>query len=169
MTSTDRRSSTDDDRTYETQFTRENTWRTFKMTLFAALSGATFIAALGVLAQKIIGAAEGIGTTTASGTSMSTSVIPSTFVGSLFTNPLLTIPLLLGMIVVGVVAAYVSTSEGTEIKRLQDDRLARKNAQEQQRCQSRNKSNDIEYSHNQRADGKAWCETLVNQPTERTR
>lgn len=144
---------------YEKKFSRENTWRNFKMAIFTALSGSTFIAALSVIAQKIVGAAESVGAAAGGAEAAAGS---STFFGSLFSNPVLTIPLLIGMVAVGVGAAYLATSEGTEIKRLQDDRLARQNALEQQRCREKAPSNAVEYPQNQRNDGAKWQETIDN-------
>jgi len=154
-----------EDVAYEKNFSRENTWRNFKMALFTALSGSTFIAALSVIAQKIVGAAEGIGAVAgaAGGTTAAASGSTS-FFGALFANPALTVPLLVGMVAVGVASAYMATSEGTEIKRLQDDRLARQNAREQQRCREQGVCNEVEYPQNQREDGKKWENVVAAKP-----
>lgn len=154
---------------YEKEFTRKNTWANFKMALFGGLSGATFIAALGVVAQKLVGAAEVVGaaasTTAGAATGAAASAGGAGFLGAMFSNPMLTVPILAGMVVVGVAAAYASVAEGTEVKRLQDDRLARQNARAAQLCQEKGVCQSHEYEQNQRADGQKWADVSKQHQT----
>ncbi len=155
-----------DDAEYEQKFTRENTWRNFKMAAFGAISAATFFGLLGTIANRLIAASEAFSPKALEAAAKAGSAAPSSFFEAFVGNPMLTIPLMVGMAVVGVTAAYASVSEGTEIKKLQDNRLARQNAKAQQVCKEQGVCNDVEYPQNQRADGKAWTSAITQEPAQ---
>jgi hypothetical protein len=172
-----------EDAEYEKKFTRENTWRNFKMMVYNGVGLAAFLGLLGNIANRLISASEtmapkaleaanaafdaAVSTAQAAGTAVTVAPPPSTFFEAAFANATLTIPLMIGMAAVGILAAYASTSEGTEIKRLQDDRLARQNARAQERCKEQGICNDIEYLQNQRTDGKSWAASVAANENQR--
>ena len=69
------------------------------------------------------------------------------------------------MMTVGVVFTYMSQIESTKLREVQDDRLARKNADMLVKCHEAHHEitpcQAHEYEQNQRADGKDWQETLT--------
>ena len=74
-----------------------------------------------------------------------------------------------GMMVAGIACTFLAQREWTELKELQDDRLARKNAD----CLAKQNSQGLsisaqphcgmEFGQNQRADGKTWEQAVAKQ------
>lgn len=131
---------------YEKKFTEENTWRNFKMSLFGAISGATFFGLLANVAGMLLTAVGG---------------------GDVAFQPFASTAVMAGLATVGVAAAYLGVREGTEIKKLQDEHLARKHALAQELCKTQGICNQPEYPEQQRGDGKSWQQTVTDQsPTQ---
>ena len=134
----------------EEQFRKKSQWLSFKGSLYGALSSATFIGVAGKLVMTAVDAVSaGEGATAAIAT---------------LSNPV-TMGLMAAALVAGVAFTYMSQNEWVDLKYIQDDHLAKRNAECLQKSPGQvvSKSCEVVYEQNQRADGKKWVDAARSQ------
>lgn len=150
----------------EQEFRKKNQWHSFAASAWGALGAASFFAALGTLASGMISVAAGVPTTVAGG-----MITPSMFV---LGGPL-PYAVMGGLLALGAAATYMSQSEATELRVLQDEHMAKQQAQCMGVAQGKGLNQeqaqavcgaDKEFSQNQRADGKQWQQVVTAQAQE---
>ncbi len=144
------------DEEYERRYRKDTTRHSFLGALYSAVGGAAFFSVLGGLINMAIsGIAEA-----APGTATLSSALTSA--GMAVSPAVVTASVMIAVTIIGAVSTYMAQEEFTEVKCLQDERLARKNAQcmGEQRELTTPKSCAAEYEHNQRADNKKWQDVV---------
>lgn len=138
----------------EKQFRRNRQWTSFKAQVFTALSMATFIGLLGKIVPQfvdLLGSPDNL----------------STALTAAAANPLPAIAIA-ATLAVGVAITYVAQHEWTDLKVMEDEHLAKRNAEcnalEKAKAKSAEKMVSVEYEHNCRSDGQSWQQAVANKP-----
>jgi len=137
----------------DAKFRRESKWLAFKGSLYSALSTATFFGVLGKLVMTAVDAFSG-------NPDIAAKAISS--IGS----PL-SLGVMAGALAIGAVFTYMAQNEWTELKCIQDEHLAQRNAEcnalEKAKAKALEQTCAIEHPQNQRADNKQWTQ-VVSEP-----
>lgn len=120
---------------------------------YGALGGASFIGALGVIANGLIGVAAKAFNIGGSGAAMLHAT------GDLVTS-LPTLGVIGGLIAAGLAFTYMSQREATELQCIRDEHMAQQNAKQMGQGMGHQQSQE-EYSQNQRSDGKKWTQVTA--------
>jgi hypothetical protein len=136
----------------EEKYRKESRWLAFKSQTWGALGMASFFAALGTLANGLMGFAAK--TAGVKGLGMIEGA------AGMITSPA-TLAVMGGLVAVGVACNYMSQHESTELRIIQDEHMA----QQQAKCMKQEKAPAVEVEHEQncRADGKSWSDVVANQ------
>lgn len=131
----------------EKDFWRNRQWTSFKAAILSALSTATFI---GVLAKLVTMAVE------AAGVGENAATAAATF-SSPFTMGVIGVAL-----AAGAAFTYFAQNEWTDLKVLEDDHLAKRNAQchAQEKAKAQAIVTHIEHEVPGRSDGKSWSQAV---------
>jgi hypothetical protein len=124
------------------EFRTERQWSSFKGTLFSSLSQASFIGVLGMLVKITLD-------------SIADKVSP------IFSNPY-ALTAMGGFMAAGVAFTYFAQKEWTDVKYLEDNQLAHKNAECMQLEKAKAKAQELaEHPEHARSDGKPWLEVVA--------
>lgn len=131
------------------EFRKKRQWVSFKAQIYSALSNATFVGVLmGGVGLLIAAASPG----EAAQTALETLKSP------------LALSVMGGALAIGASLMYMGGHEWTELKMLEDDHLARRNAQclqqEREIAKEVAKEQVVEYEQNKRPDGQQWAQVV---------
>jgi hypothetical protein len=133
----------------EADFRRKRQWTSFKAQVFTGLSTATF---LGVIANIVGTMIAAVGPTS------------KALDAALALGDPATIAIMGAALAAGTVFTYMAQNEWTDMRILEDNHLAKRNAQCMQQSQAVEKGCAVEYEQNCRADGKQWTQAVQAKP-----
>ena len=134
----------------EEKFRKRRQWTSFKASVYSALSHASFIGLLGMVVQQAVETASAPGGFSAALSTLATNPLPMLVVGA--------------AMAAGVLFSYIAQNEWTDLKVMEDDHLAQRNAEcnalEKAKAKPAEKTASPEHEQNCRADGKKWVDNI---------
>lgn len=131
----------------EAKFRKDRQHVSFKAQMFTALSTATFFGVLGTMVTSAV-KAFGVGAGAAEAAALMTSPLPLAVMGV--------------AVAAGIAFTYIAQKQWTDLRVLEDDHLARRNAEcLEKEAHMQGKSAIVEFDQNQRADGKEWAQVVA--------
>lgn len=135
----------------EAEFRRKRQWTSFKAQVYTGLSTATFFSVLVAVVSSAITAVSA--SATAANAAAMFGPAPLALAGA--------------ALVAGTIFTYLAQNEWTDMRVLEDDHLAKRNAEcMQQKSQSPEKGCAVEYEQNCRPDGKQWAQVVETQKAQ---
>lgn len=139
------------DNACEKEFRKQNLWHSFKAALYGAIGGAAFLGLLTKITSMLVDYAAG-------------ETVAALHPANLPVTGLITG----GLMTAGVLSTFMAQKEYTELRVLQDDHLAAKNAKmmngRSQEPEHSHASHHAHYPQNQRRDGKEWTQVVRTEP-----
>jgi len=150
----------------EKDFHSKRQWTSFKAQVLTALSTATFF---GVLAKIVTAAVDMAAASSAAVATTTSGAAVATTSAGLLANPV-TLAVLGGALVAGTVFTYMAQHEWTDLKVLEDDHLAKRNAECNAIAKAEAKAQEAccakDHDEHQRADGQRWTDVArASQPS----
>lgn len=142
-------------------FRRKNIWHSFLAAMYSIVGGAATYGLLNNLVASVAHPAAVVGGAVTTGAAATGTL-------GILLSPAVLIP---AFIIGGIICTYLAQKEYTELRCLQDDNLARRNAvhmatyspqkDSQQKEVPQPISVNAEYHQNQRSDGKSWEDVVM--------
>lgn len=145
----------------ENDFRKKRQWTSFKAQVYTALSTATFFSVLTTLVTSAVKAVAFSSSTASTAVALSSGAASAAVATTeMLMFGVAPVALMGAAIAVGVGFTYMAQHEWTDLKVMEDDHLAKRNAECMHVSQDVEKPHGMEHEQNCRADGKQWAQVV---------